>query len=85
MDKASQELTRTVPEGESKSFRARADRSDKDEGQRYLYPWEENALVRFDAFRRSICMTYLPLIAFSLASQWPPANRPSKPSYRNWP
>lgn len=65
MDKASQELTRTVPEGESKSFRARADRSDvprttlqhrargrrsreeKDEGQRYLYPWEENALVRF--------------------------------------
>jgi len=107
MDKASQELARSVPEGLSKSFRARAERSDvprttlqhrargrpskekKDEGQRYLYPWEENALVRFivqqDALGRSIRMKYLRSIAFSLASQRPPADRPSKPPYRNWP
>jgi hypothetical protein len=107
MDKASQELARSIPEGESKSFRARAEHSDvprttlqhrargrpskqeKDEGQRYLYPWEENALVRFvvqqDALGRPIRMKYLRSIAFSLASQRPPVDRPSKPPYRNWP
>jgi DDE superfamily endonuclease len=107
MDKASQELARSIPEGESKTFRARADRSnvprttlqhrargrpskkEKDDGQRYLYPWEEQALVRFivqqDALGRSIRMKYLRLIAFGLASQRPLADRPDKPPYRNLP
>jgi len=107
MDEASQELARSIPEGESKSFRARAEHSgvarttlqhrargrpskeEKDAGQGYLYPWEENALVRLmvqqDALGRPIRMKHLRSIAFSLASQRPPADRPDNPPYRNWP
>jgi hypothetical protein len=69
--------------------RGRCSKKEKDNGQGYLYFWEEKALVRFvvqqDALGRSIRMKYLHLIAFSLASQRPPADRPNKAPYRNWP
>jgi hypothetical protein len=90
MDKASQALAQSLPEGVSISFRGRADHTSvprttlqhrargrrskevKNEGQRYLYPWEEKALVKFlvqqDALGRSVRIKYVRSIAFSLAS-----------------
>lgn len=57
--------------------------------QRYLYPWEETALVNFlleqDAFGRPVRIKYIRSIAFSLARRRALADRPSKLPGRNWP
>lgn len=67
----------------------RQSRKDKDDGQLYLYPWEEKALAIFlahqDALGRSVRVGYIRSIAFSLASRRDPDKRPSKPPYKNWP
>jgi hypothetical protein len=69
--------------------RGRRSREEKAQSQQYLYPWEAKAVVRFliqqDALGRSVRIKYLRSIAFSLASQRPPADRPSKPPSKNWP
>jgi hypothetical protein len=71
--------------------RARGQRSneEKAQSQLYLYPWEEKALVKFlvhqDALGRSVRIKYIRSIAFSLARQRPPGDRPSKLPYKNWP
>ncbi|OCK75827.1 hypothetical protein K432DRAFT_408679 [Lepidopterella palustris CBS 459.81] len=69
--------------------RGRQSKKDKDDGQLYLYPWEEKALVKFlahqDALGRSVRVGYIRSIAFSLACQRDPDNRSSKPPYKNWP
>jgi hypothetical protein len=71
--------------------RARGRRSieEKAQSQHYLYPWEEKALVKFlaqqDALGRFVRIKYARSIAFSLACQRPPTDRPSKSPGRNWP
>ncbi|KAF1970934.1 hypothetical protein BU23DRAFT_426045, partial [Bimuria novae-zelandiae CBS 107.79] len=80
------------PPGVSKSFRALADyRSIEEKAQRqqYLHPWEEKALATFvarqDALGRPVRIKHLGSIAFSLACQRAPANRPCQPPGKNWP
>ena len=69
--------------------RGRQSRKDKDDGQLYLYPWEEKALAKFlahqDALGRSVRVGYIRSIAFSLACERDPKDRPSKPPHKNWP
>ena len=69
--------------------RGRRSKAEKDQSQLYLYPWEEKALVKFlvrqDALGRSVRIKHILSIAFSLARQRPPEDRPSKPPYKNWP
>jgi hypothetical protein len=71
--------------------RARGRRSieEKAQSQHYHYPWEEKALVKFlvqqDALGRSVRIKYVGSIAFSLACQRPPTDRPRKPPGRKWP
>lgn len=69
--------------------RGRPSRQQKNQDQQYLYPWEEKALVNFlshqDALGRSVRVKYVCSIAFNLASQRAPDDRPSKPPNKNWP
>jgi hypothetical protein len=69
--------------------RGRRSKEEKAQSQHYLYPWEAKALIKFlvqqDALGRPVRVKYIRSIAFSLACQRPPADRPSKPPYRNWP
>jgi hypothetical protein len=71
--------------------RARGRRSveEKAQSQHYLYPWEAKALVKFlvhqDALGRSVQIKHVRSIAWSLARQRPPSDRPSKPPSKNWP
>lgn len=67
----------------------RQSRKAKDDGQLYLYPWEEKALANFlahqDALGRSIRVGYIRSIAFGIACQREPGKRPSNPPYKGWP
>ena len=71
--------------------RAHGRRSEEEKAQcqHYLYPWEAKALVKFsvqqDALGRSVRKKYIRPIAFSLARQRPPKDRPSKSPSKNWP
>jgi hypothetical protein len=62
---------------------------EKAQSQQYLYPWEAKALIKFlvqqDALGRPVRIKYIRSIAFNLACQRPPADRPSNPPYKNWP
>jgi len=68
--------------------RGRPSREQKAIHQRYLYPWEEEALTKFlihqDALGRPVQMKHVLSIAFSLACKRPLADRPCNPPYRNW-
>ena len=67
--------------------RERQSIKEKAQSQQYLYPWEEKALVKFiarqDALSRPVQIKYIGSIAFNLARQREPANRPSKPPRKN--
>jgi len=67
--------------------RGRRSIEEKAQSQHYLYPWEEKALVKYlvqqDALGRPVRIKYIRSIAFSLARQQPPTDRPSKPPGRN--
>ena len=69
--------------------RGRRSREEKAQSQHYLYPWEAKALVKFlvqqDALGRSVRIKYIRPIAFGLARQRPPKDRPSKSPSKNWP
>jgi DDE superfamily endonuclease len=69
--------------------RGRQSIEEKAQTQQYLYPWEAKALVKFlihqDALGRSVQIKYVRSIAWTLARQRPPSDRPSKPPGRNWP
>lgn len=106
MDKASQALAESLPDGISNTLTARAAYSNvplstvthranrrtskeaKAVGQRYLYPYKEDAVVDFvlqsSALGFPIRMKYLPAIAFSATRHRPKADRPLKPSHINW-
>ena len=68
--------------------RNRPSMKEKAQRQQYLYPWEEKALVKFivqqDALGRPIRMKYAGSIAFSLARQRPPTDRPCNAPGPNW-
>lgn len=70
--------------------RARGRRSleEKAKSQQYLYPWEENAFVKFllqmSDFGQPIRIKFIPSLAFSLTHQRPLSDRPQKPPGRNW-
>jgi hypothetical protein len=67
----------------------RRSREAKAQSQRYLTPYEENAVVEFllqqKAFGRPVRMKHIPSIAFSATRNRPPADRPLKPPGPNWP
>lgn len=69
--------------------RGRPSREAKAQSQRYLTPYEENAVVEFllqqKAFGRPVRMKHIPSIAFSATRNRPPADRPLKPPGPNWP
>ena len=69
--------------------RGRRSKEEKAQSQHYLYLSEEKALIKFllqqDALGRPIRIKHVRSIAFSLARQRTPADRPSKPPGRNWP
>jgi DDE superfamily endonuclease len=66
----------------------RRSREEKDQGQQYLSPSEEKAIVKFllqmADLGRPVRIKYIPSLAFSIASKRS-TNRPSKPPGRNWP
>jgi hypothetical protein len=69
--------------------RGRQSRKEKDDLQLYLHSWEEKALSRFlahqDALGRSVRVGYLRSMAFGIACQREPGNRPNTPLYKGWP
>ena len=69
--------------------RGRPSKQEKAQNQQYLYPWEEKALVDFlshqDALGRAVRVKHVCSIAFSLASQRDPCDRPNNPPNKNWP
>ncbi|KAF1967811.1 hypothetical protein BU23DRAFT_372845, partial [Bimuria novae-zelandiae CBS 107.79] len=68
--------------------RGRRSREDKAIDQRYLYPYEENAvsdfLTRSAALGQPVRVKYMPAIAFSATRHRPEADRPLKPPHYNW-
>jgi len=69
--------------------RGRQSRKEKDDGQLYLYLWEEKALAKLlahqDALGCSVRVGYIRSIAFDIACQREPSNRPRNPPYKGWP
>ena len=60
----------------------------KAEGQQYLTPWEERALLKFllqtADFGQPVRIKSIPSLAYSVTQQRPPTNRPVKPPGRHW-
>lgn len=67
----------------------RRSREEQAESQQYLTRDEEKALVRFLLLKSSlgqpVRIKFIPSLAFSIARQRSPANRPRKPPGKNWP
>jgi hypothetical protein len=102
MDRASQILAESLPgsyaaraaQGEvaRSTLHARDNgrppRKEKDQGQQYLTPSEEKAVVKLllhmGKLGKPVPVKYIPSLAFSIASKRS-TNRPPKPPGRNWP
>ncbi|KAF2848319.1 hypothetical protein T440DRAFT_360017, partial [Plenodomus tracheiphilus IPT5] len=61
---------------------------DKAQGQQYLKPWEESALVKFilqmSDLGQPVRIKYIPALAFVATRARPPIDRPVKPPGKNW-
>jgi hypothetical protein len=61
---------------------------DKAQGQQYLTPWEESALVKFILqmadLGQPVRIKYIPSLAFVATHARPPTDRPLKPPGKNW-
>jgi hypothetical protein len=60
---------------------------EKAQSQQYLTPWKEDVIIKFvlqmSDLGQPIQIKFIPLIAFSVTSQRPKADRPLKPPGKN--
>ncbi|KAH8704341.1 hypothetical protein GQ44DRAFT_555900, partial [Phaeosphaeriaceae sp. PMI808] len=83
---------RGIPPTVPRSYRALVDQSGsieaKSQGQQYLTPSEEQAVVDFvlhmSVLGYPVRIKHLPFIAFSATRHRPAPDRPSKPPGKNW-
>ncbi|KAF2625003.1 hypothetical protein BU25DRAFT_302647, partial [Macroventuria anomochaeta] len=91
MDPASRALAQALPAGVADTYANRSEYGNAplSTSQQYLTRDEEKALVRFLLLKSSlgqpVRIKFVRSLAFSIARQRLPTNRPSKPPGKNWP